>query len=161
MAVGNNDPIYAEQALQDLKDLQIVDKINTIQIVISKRDIKEHVRTTIGERWASFDQMRMIKMKVLDSDANCKVVNINKNSDIWNNDKASKKFNNSGYKTIKINMGGKTQTLYKDGDSPSKSPTGKSAQSSNPSDVPEVKKWYNIVKLNMGDKTSVIRDDSK
>ena len=58
-------------------------------------------------------------------------------------------------------MGDKTQTLYKDGDSPSKSPTGKSAQSSNPSDVPEGKKGYNIVKLNMGGKTSVIRDDSK
>ena len=63
-------------------------------------------------------------MKVLDSDANCKVVNISKNSLLWNNDKASKKFNNSGYKTIKINMGGKTQTLYTDGDSPSKSRTG-------------------------------------
>ena len=62
LAVGNNDPISVEQAFQDLKDLQIVGKINTIQIVISKRDVKEHVRTTIGERWASFDQMRMIKM---------------------------------------------------------------------------------------------------
>ena len=52
-------------------------------------------------------------MKVLDSDEECKVVNMNKNSDLWNDNKTSKKFNDPGYKTIKIELGGETQILYK------------------------------------------------
>ena len=34
----------------------------------------------IGGRWPSFDQMSMVEIKVLESDANCKVINMNKNS---------------------------------------------------------------------------------
>ena len=70
LAIGNNDPITPEQALKDLQNAQIDKKTTTIEIVISKRDSQDHIRTNIGERWASFDQMRMIKLRVLDSDPN-------------------------------------------------------------------------------------------
>ena len=124
----------------------------------------------------------MIKMKVLDSDASSKVIDLDKNSALWNNKKTSKENNNSGYKTIKINMEGKTQTLYKNGVVPSKSPSGKCVPSKSSSDNkvapsktpsenfapslnlsnnPKGRKGYNVVKINIGGKTNVIQDDSK
>ena len=38
-----------------------------------KRGSKGHVRKNIDERWASFDQMRMIKTKVINLDAKNKI----------------------------------------------------------------------------------------
>ena len=67
--MGNNDPISADQALQDLKDAQIDGNLTTIKMALTKRGSDGTQRTNIDERWASFDQMRMVKMKVLDSDA--------------------------------------------------------------------------------------------
>ena len=55
LAVGNNDPISAEQALQDLKDAQIEGKSATIKMVLAKRGLDGKQRTNIAERWASFD----------------------------------------------------------------------------------------------------------
>ena len=36
--------------------------------MVSKRCIDEHIRTTIGGKWATFDQMQMVEFKFLDSD---------------------------------------------------------------------------------------------
>ena len=52
-----------------MKDAQIEGKSATIKMVLAKRGLDGKQRTNIAERWASFDQMRMVKMKVLDSDA--------------------------------------------------------------------------------------------
>ena len=131
-------------------------------------------------------------MKVLDSDTSIKVINMNKYSALWNNNKTSEKKKNSGYKTIKINMEGKTHTLYINGVAQYKSPSGKLTPSLNPSDnkaapstcpsekftpyksssgklPPSLKptdtqkkmKGYNVVKINIGGKTSLVQDDSK
>ena len=102
-------------------------------MVLSKRDSKAYTRTNIGERWASFDQMRMIKMKIIDSDANnksisnqieisnkndtkmqdnarCKIIKVNLEGQIRtiHDSKSDRK---SGYKTIKVNLEGKTRTI--------------------------------------------------
>ena len=45
-----------------------INKRADITIMVSKRDIDEHVRTTIGGKWATFDQMQMVTFKLLDSD---------------------------------------------------------------------------------------------
>ena len=70
MDIGNNDPIRSEQALQNLQSAQVKGKSNNLILVLSKRDLHCYVQTNISERWASFDQMRMIKMKLIDSYAN-------------------------------------------------------------------------------------------
>ena len=102
LAVGNNDPISAEQALQDLKDAQIEGKSAIIKMVLAKRGIDGNQRTNIAERWASFNQMRMVKMKVLDSDA---LYNIYTEKD-------PKEKTSSGYKKIKVNLEGLTNVIY-------------------------------------------------
>ena len=81
-----------------MHNAQIDEKSNEITLVLSKRGLYGHVRTNISEKWASFDQMRMINMRVVDSDANNKIVT-NKIIKISEND--NEKHNNSGYKTIK------------------------------------------------------------
>ena len=53
--------------------------MESIDIEVSKRDT-DHVRTTIRE-WESSDQMIMIRMKVLDSDASNKIIDLNKEKD--------------------------------------------------------------------------------
>ena len=53
-----------------MKNEQVLNKSIEITMVLSKRDSQVYTRTNIGERLASFDQMRMIKIKIIDSDAN-------------------------------------------------------------------------------------------
>ena len=72
--IGNNDSISSEQALEDMKNEQVLNNSIEITMALSKGDSQVHKRTNIGERWASFDQMRMIKMKVIDSNANNKSI---------------------------------------------------------------------------------------
>ena len=67
-------------------------------MVLSKRDSKVHTRTNIGERWASFDQMRMIKMKIIDLDANNKSISTHMKTSYKDD---NKKDDNSGYKLSK------------------------------------------------------------
>ena len=74
LAIGNNDSISSEQALEDMKNGQVINTSIEITMVLSKRDSQGHTRTNIGERWASFDQIRMIKMRIIDSDANNKSI---------------------------------------------------------------------------------------
>ena len=102
------DPISSEQALEDLKNEQIISKSIDRTIVISKRDSKLHTRTNIGERWVLFDQMRMIKMKIFDSDANNKSISTHMKTSYKDD---SKKHDNSGHKIIKVNLEGKTRTI--------------------------------------------------
>ena len=90
LTIGNNDPITSEQALQDLQSAQVEGKENDIRLVLSKRDYYGYVRTNIGEQWAYFDEMRTIRMKVVDLNANDKIYSRN------NNDTSIKKcFTNS------------------------------------------------------------------
>ena len=63
-------------------------------MVLSKRDSQGHALTNIGERWASFDQMRMIKMNIIDSDANNKSIS---NQMETSNKNDTKMQDNSGY----------------------------------------------------------------
>ena len=77
-------------------------------MVLSKRDSKVHTRTNIGERWASFDQMRMIKMKIIDSDANNKSISTHMKTSYKDD---NKKHDNSEYNIIKVNLEGKTKTI--------------------------------------------------
>ena len=74
LVIGNNDSISFEQALEDMKNEQVLNKSIEITMVLSKRDSQVYTRTNIGERWASFDQMRMIKMKIIHSDENNKSI---------------------------------------------------------------------------------------
>ena len=74
LTIGNNDSISSEQALEDMKNEQVLNKSIEITMALSKGDSQVHKRTNIGKRWASFDQMRMIKMKIIDSDANNKSI---------------------------------------------------------------------------------------
>ena len=84
MTIVNNDLITPHQALEDLKIAQVKHAPNEITMVVSKRDIEEHVRTTIDERWATFDQMRMVTFKVLDSDTiNTYLTSIRKSKDLF------------------------------------------------------------------------------
>ena len=53
LAIGNNDSISSEQALEDMKNGQVINKSIEITMVLSKRDYKAYTRTNIGERWAS------------------------------------------------------------------------------------------------------------
>ena len=62
--------------LEDMKNEKVINKSIEITMVLSKRDSQGHTRTNIGERWASFDQIRMIKMRIIDSDANNKSISI-------------------------------------------------------------------------------------
>ena len=55
LAIGNNDPISPEQALKDLQNNQVDKRLNEIMLVLSKRGTEKQIRTSIGERWASFD----------------------------------------------------------------------------------------------------------
>ena len=77
-------------------------------MVLSKRDSKAHTRTNIGERWASFDQMRMIKMKIIDSNANNKSISTHMKTSYKDD---NKKHDNSGYKIINVNLEGKMRTI--------------------------------------------------
>ena len=52
-----------------MKDAQVDGKSTTIKMVLAKRGSAGTHRTNIAERRDSFDQMRVVKMKVLDSDA--------------------------------------------------------------------------------------------
>ena len=70
-------------------------------MVLAKRASDGTQRTNITERWSSFDQMKMVKMKVLDSDA---LDNIPKEKD-------TRKKNNSEYKKIKVNLEGLTNVV--------------------------------------------------
>ena len=108
LAFGNNDPISSEQELEDMKNAQVINKPIEITICLSQRDSKTHTRTNIGERWSSFDQMRMIKMKIIDSDANNKSISTHIKT---SNKNDNKKHHNSGYRTIKVNLEGKTRTI--------------------------------------------------
>ena len=63
----------------------------------------------IGEEWESFYKMIMIKMKVVDSDANNKISTSN-NFQILETSNTTN-YNSSGYKTIQINLLGQTRTL--------------------------------------------------
>ena len=74
LAIGNNDSISYEQALEDMKNEQVLNKSIEITMTLSKRDSQVYTRTNIGERWASFDQTRMIKMKIIHSDENNKSI---------------------------------------------------------------------------------------
>ena len=51
LAIGNNDPISSEQALEDMKNEQVLNQSIEITIVLSKRDSQVHTRTNIGERF--------------------------------------------------------------------------------------------------------------
>ena len=53
-----------------MKNEQVLNKSIEITIVLSKSDSQVHTRTNVRERVASFDQVRMIQMKIIDSDAN-------------------------------------------------------------------------------------------
>ena len=88
--------------LQDLKDAQIDGKSTIITMVLAKRGSEGPPRTNIDERWASFDQIRMVKMKVIDSDA----------MNNFSEEKDPKAKNNSGYKKIKVNVEGQTNMVY-------------------------------------------------
>ena len=70
LAIRANDLISPDQSLQDLQNTQFENKAFEIEIILSKRDTHDHIRTSIGERWTSFVQTRMINMKVVDSDSN-------------------------------------------------------------------------------------------
>ena len=54
-ATENNDPISSEQAIEDMKNGQIINKSIEITMVLSKRDSKAYTRTNVGKGWASFD----------------------------------------------------------------------------------------------------------
>ena len=108
LTIGNNDPISSEQALEDLNNGQIINKSIEITMVLSKRDSKAHTRTNVGERWASFDQLRMIKMKIIDSDANNKSISTHMKTSYKVD---NKEHDNSGYKIIKVNLEGKMRTI--------------------------------------------------
>ena len=110
LAIENNDPISPEKAIENMKNEQIINKSNEITMVVSKRDSQEHTWTNTGERWASFDQIRMIKMKIIDSDANNKILISNQMEVSNKND--TKKHKNSGYKTIKVNFEGRIRTIH-------------------------------------------------
>ena len=68
LEVGNNDPISTEQSLMDLNNAQIDGKTTNITMMLAKRGSEGLPRTNIDEKWASFDQMKMVKMKVIDLD---------------------------------------------------------------------------------------------
>ena len=100
LTIRNNDSISSEQALEDMKNEQVLNKSIEITMPLSKGDSQVYKRTNIGERWASFDQIRMIKMKIIDSDANNKSIS---NQTETSNKNEKNKHDNSGYKTIKCN----------------------------------------------------------
>ena len=50
LIIGNNDPISSEQALEGMKNEQVVNKSIEITMVLSKRDSQGHALTNIGER---------------------------------------------------------------------------------------------------------------
>ena len=66
--MGSNNPITLSQVLEDLKSNQVKNKNNKIELWIS-RNIETHIKTNIQERWATFNQMRMIQNKAIDTDA--------------------------------------------------------------------------------------------
>ena len=71
-------------------------------MVLAKRGLNGKQRTNIAERWASFDQMRMVKMKVIDSDA----------LDNISTENNPKEKTTSGYKKIKVNLEDLTNSVY-------------------------------------------------
>ena len=69
LAIGNNNPITAKQAIEDIQALQHDDKLlDPVTIVIAKRDSKA-TPTHIEQDWATFDQMRIVPHHIIDSDA--------------------------------------------------------------------------------------------
>ena len=66
--MGSNNPITSSQVLEDLKSNQVKNKKNKIEMWISKRS-ETHIKTNIQERWATFNQMRMVQNKAIDTDA--------------------------------------------------------------------------------------------
>ena len=68
LAIENNNPITAAQAVQDLQDLQHSDKqSDPIKMVLAKRSSKA-TKTQIEQDWATFDQMRIVPHHIIDSD---------------------------------------------------------------------------------------------
>ena len=47
LAIGNNDPISSEQALEDMKNEQVLNKSIEIIMVLFKRDSQVHTQTNI------------------------------------------------------------------------------------------------------------------
>ena len=137
LAIANNAPITPHQALQDLQDQQVEGKPTHIDMVVSKRDTTDGKRTTLEDRWAAFNQIRMVRMKMIDSDAINPEVLKNKNRHNMDNIKAvnatvngethkvyqkeppddpnlvpsSNHPNNSGYKIVKVTVGNDTTTI--------------------------------------------------
>ena len=75
---------------------------------ISKRS-ETHIKTNIQERWATFNQMRMVQNKAIYTDAiyiECVKEDMDKSKH-----STHRKYNNSAYKTIKIKFNGETKTL--------------------------------------------------
>ena len=50
LVIGNNDSISFEQALEDMKNEQVLNKSIEITMVLSKRDSHGYTRINIGER---------------------------------------------------------------------------------------------------------------
>ena len=68
LAIENNTPITAAQAIKDLQSLQHSDKqSDPIKMVIAKRSSKA-TKTQIEQDWATFDQMRIVPYHIIDSD---------------------------------------------------------------------------------------------
>ena len=145
MAVENNDPITPEQVLQDLKDLQ-GDKVKTIKMVVSKRDTSENIRTNIEERWASFNQLRMIKLKVIDSDSiNTPIQDIYRQR---NTSGDKREHTNSGYKTVKIKIGNDIKSVNQESSSKDKDETE------------HINSGYKNVKIKIGNDIESINQES-
>ena len=68
LAIENNNPITAAQAVQDLQDLQHSDKQSDhIKMVLAKRS-SNATKTQIEQNWATCDQMRIVPHHTIDSD---------------------------------------------------------------------------------------------
>ena len=59
--------------MHNLQDTKFDKKPTQIILVLSKKGPQRRVCTSIGERWTSFDQVRMIKIKVIELDVNNKI----------------------------------------------------------------------------------------
>ena len=70
---------------------------------------EQHIKTNIQERWATFNQMKMIQNKAVDSDTiDIEFVKENMNENRHSN---HRKYNNSGCKIINIKVNGETNIL--------------------------------------------------
>ena len=107
LTVGSNNPITSSQVLEDIKSNQIDNKTNTIEMWISKRN-EQHIKKN-QDRWATFNQMKMIQNWAICSDAiDVESVKENTNENRHSN---YRKYNTSGYKIINIKVNGETKIL--------------------------------------------------